>query len=222
MAAGVIALPLDHVSQGRSMRSTRSATSSVHETRSAALPPFFSRPSNTRRMSPSSITPRDCSSCSAPFAERAPDARARHVRPVTWQSRSSPCRRSRRRRGPTLGKVPLSSQIRRSPFAGTIVLGPFLLSLGLRLGLQSNIPAGEREAHLCSAVKSPVRRAVKSPRWGCKRTYWSLNGARAVRCMRRVQRPASVSFASTLGARCASFASCPLICAIFGGYQNGN
>jgi hypothetical protein len=74
MAAGVIALPLDHVSQGRSMRSTRSATSSVHETRSAALPPFFSRPSNTRRMSPSSITPRDRSSCSAPFAERASDA----------------------------------------------------------------------------------------------------------------------------------------------------
>jgi hypothetical protein len=32
MAAGVKALPLDHVSQGRSMRSTRSATSSVHET----------------------------------------------------------------------------------------------------------------------------------------------------------------------------------------------
>jgi hypothetical protein len=47
------------------------------------------------------------------------------------------------------GQVALSSQIRRSPFAGTIVLGPFLLSLGLRLGLQSNLPAGEREPHLC-------------------------------------------------------------------------
>jgi hypothetical protein len=56
------------------------------------------------------------------------------------------------------GQVALSSQIRRSPFAGTIVLGPFLLSLGLRLGLQSNLPAGELE--------SLVRRAVKSPRWG--------------------------------------------------------
>ena len=47
------------------------------------------------------------------------------------------------------GQVALSSQVRRSPFAGTIVLGPFLLSLGLRLGLQSNLPADEREPHLC-------------------------------------------------------------------------
>ena len=49
------------------------------------------------------------------------------------------------------GQVALPSQIRRSPFAGTIVLGPFLLSLGLRLRLQSNFPAGERESHLCGA-----------------------------------------------------------------------
>jgi hypothetical protein len=39
------------------------------------------------------------------------------------------------------GQVALSSQIRRSPFPGTIVLGPFLLALGLRLGLRSNLPA---------------------------------------------------------------------------------
>jgi hypothetical protein len=50
------------------------------------------------------------------------------------------------------GQVALSSQVRRSPFAGTIVLGPFLLSLGLRVGLQSNLPAGERESHLWRAV----------------------------------------------------------------------
>jgi hypothetical protein len=49
------------------------------------------------------------------------------------------------------GQVVLSSQIRRSPFAGTIVLGPFLLSLRLRLGLRSNFPAGEREPHWCGA-----------------------------------------------------------------------
>jgi hypothetical protein len=42
----------------------------------------------------------------------------------------------------------LAVTIRRSPFAGTIVLGPFLLSLGLRLRLRSNLPAGEREPHL--------------------------------------------------------------------------
>jgi hypothetical protein len=47
--------------------------------------------------------------------------------------------------------VALSSQIRRSPFAVTIVLGPFLPSLGLRLGLPSNLHAGERESHLCRA-----------------------------------------------------------------------
>ena len=43
------------------------------------------------------------------------------------------------------GQVVLSSQIRRSPFAGTIVLGPFLLSLGLRLGLGSNLPASRED-----------------------------------------------------------------------------
>ena len=36
----------------------------------------------------------------------------------------------------------------RSPLAGTIVLGPFLLSLRLRLGLRSNLPAANEESHL--------------------------------------------------------------------------
>ena len=39
---------------------------------------------------------------------------------------------------------------------GTLVLGPFLLCLGLRLGLQSNLPAGERESHLCRARYGPL------------------------------------------------------------------
>ena len=34
---------------------------------------------------------------------------------------------------------------------GTMVLGPSLLSLGLHLGLQSNLPAGELESHLYGA-----------------------------------------------------------------------
>jgi hypothetical protein len=40
---------------------------------------------------------------------------------------------------------------KRRRFVVSIVLGPFLLSLGLRLGLQSNLHAGERQSHLCGA-----------------------------------------------------------------------
>jgi hypothetical protein len=58
------------------------------------------------------------------------------------------------------GQVALSSQIRRSPFAGTVVLGPFLLSLGLRLGLQSNLPAKRR----CGIL--PLARVGSSAREG--------------------------------------------------------
>jgi hypothetical protein len=36
------------------------------------------------------------------------------------------------------------------------VLGPFLLSLGLRLGLRSNVPAANEEPHLCGAVNPRV------------------------------------------------------------------
>jgi hypothetical protein len=42
------------------------------------------------------------------------------------------------------------------PLRGPIVLGPFLLSLGLRLRLRSNLPAANEESHFCGAANPRV------------------------------------------------------------------
>jgi hypothetical protein len=220
MAAGVIALPLDHVSQRPIDEVDKIGDKLVHETRSAALPPF-SAGRRTRGECRQAASHRGTARPARHRSLRGPPTpRARNVRPVTWQSRSSPWR-SRRRRGPTLGKVPLKpdqalalcgdDRLRTlPPIPRTSPRASVQFTCGRTRGTfvrRGEIPCAVR----CEISALGTQENLLVPKWcACCAVYATRREA------------ASVSFASTLGARCANFASCSLICAIFGGYQNGN